>query len=298
MERNDAVFILTHGRADNVVTYKTLRRQGYTGRIYLIIDDEDKQGDKYRENFGEENVITFSKEAAAEYTDTADTKPERNVVVFARNTCHKIAADLGLTHFCEVDDDYGSFHYRAEVNGQLKGFAIKSLDKVFDAMYDFLDVTGAVTVAPAQGGDYIGGLGGIIWRSRVRRKAMNMFFCRTDRPFQFYGRLNEDTTAYTYLGQQGKLFLQVADWKLDQGITQANAGGLTDAYLALGTYVKTFYSILYSPSCVKVATLGDGSTGTRHERIHHYVDWNHCTPMILSEKWKKDKHGKDGKTDD
>lgn len=287
MTRNDAVFILSHGRADKVVTYHTLRRQGYTGKIYIIIDDEDIQGDRYRENFGEENVIVFSKEKAAEYTDTADTKPERNVVVFARNTCHQIASDLGLTHFCEVDDDYGSFHYRAEVGGKLKGFVIKSMDKVFNAMYDFLDVTGAVTVAPAQGGDYIGGLGGVIWRTRVRRKAMNMFFCRTDRPFQFYGRLNEDTTAYTYLGQQGKLFLQVADWKLDQGITQANAGGLTDAYLALGTYVKTFYSILYSPSCVKVSTLGDGSTGTRHERIHHHVAWTHCTPMILNQKWKR-----------
>ena len=28
-----AVFILTHGSADNVVTYKTLRSDGYTGKI-------------------------------------------------------------------------------------------------------------------------------------------------------------------------------------------------------------------------------------------------------------------------
>ena len=225
MQRKSAVFILSHGRAERVVTYHTLRRQGYTGKIYIIIDDEDAQGDLYREKFGTENVIVFNKEKAATYTDTADVKPERNVVVFARNTCHAIAARLGLTHFCEVDDDYGSFRYRAEVDNKLRGFVIKSMDSVINAMYDFLDVTGAVTVAPAQGGDYIGGLGGVIWRTRIRRKAMNMFFCRTDRPFQFYGRLNEDTTAYTYLGQQGKLFIQVADWKLDQGITQANAGG-------------------------------------------------------------------------
>jgi hypothetical protein len=139
MTRNDAVFILSHGRADKVVTYHTLRRQGYTGKIYIIIDDEDIQGDRYRENFGEENVIVFSKEKAAEYTDTADTKPERNVVVFARNTCHQIASDLGLTHFCEVDDDYGSFHYRAEVGGKLKGFVISSTwhlrqDVLFDSI--------------------------------------------------------------------------------------------------------------------------------------------------------------------
>lgn len=154
-------------------------------------------------------------------------------------------------------------------------------------MFDFLDVTGALTVAPAQGGDYIGGLNGTIWRNRISRKAMNMFFCRTDRPFEFYGRINEDTTAYTYLGQKGDLFFTVADWGLQQRTTQQNKGGLTDAYLQLGTYVKSFYSVMYSPSCVKVSTLGDGSKGVRHERVHHKVIWGKCTPMIISDKWKK-----------
>lgn len=287
MKRNFAVFILTHGRADKVKTYRTLKQCGYTGKIYLIIDDEDEEIDKYKRNFSENEIIFFSKKEAEKYTDIADTQKEKNVVVFARNMCHRIAEQLNLTHFVEVDDDYGAFCYRAEVNGKLKAFPIHKMDEMMNAMFDFLDVSGALTVAPAQGGDYIGGLQGPIWKNRIKRKAMNMFFCRTDRPFKFYGRLNEDTTAYTFLGQQGKLFLQVADWKLDQETTQQNTGGLTDAYLTLGTYVKTFYSILYSPSCVKVSTLGDGSVGTRHERIHHYVMWKHCTPMIISEKYKK-----------
>jgi thiamine biosynthesis protein ThiI len=38
MLRNDfCVFILTHGRADRVYTYKTVRNDGYTGPIYLHI---------------------------------------------------------------------------------------------------------------------------------------------------------------------------------------------------------------------------------------------------------------------
>lgn len=286
--RRTAVFILTHGRAENVETYKALRDCGYTGRIYLIIDDEDKQAQEYFSRYGKENVIVFSKEKAESYTDTADTKTERNVVVFARNTCHKIATDLGLTHFVELDDDYFWFSYRAEREGQLKQIKTHKLDDIFNAMFDFLDVSGALAIAPAQGGDYIGGMSGTIWRNRVSRKCMNCFFCRTDRPFKFYGRLNEDTTAYTLLGQQGKLFFTVADWGLQQRITQQNEGGLTDAYLSLGTYVKSFYSVMYCPSCVKISALGDGSKGVRHERIHHRVDWTHCTPMIISEKWKKD----------
>ena len=154
-------------------------------------------------------------------------------------------------------------------------------------MFNFLDVSGALAVAPAQGGDYIGGVNSRVWKEQCSRKAMNMFFCRTDRPFQFYGRLNEDTTAYTLLGQQGGLFFTVANWELIQGQTQQNEGGLTDAYLSLGTYVKSFYSVMFCPSCVKISALGDGSKGVRHERIHHRVDWTHCTPMIINEKWKK-----------
>ena len=37
-----AVFILTHGRPDNVITYNTLKKAGYTGDIYIVIDNEDK----------------------------------------------------------------------------------------------------------------------------------------------------------------------------------------------------------------------------------------------------------------
>ena len=35
MDNNFAVFILTHGRPDNVKTLQTLKKCGYTGAIYL-----------------------------------------------------------------------------------------------------------------------------------------------------------------------------------------------------------------------------------------------------------------------
>ena len=60
INHNYAVFILSHGRPDNVITYKTLRKQGYTGRIFIICDDEDKTLSQYKQKYGEE-VIVFSK---------------------------------------------------------------------------------------------------------------------------------------------------------------------------------------------------------------------------------------------
>ena len=45
-----AVFILTNGRPDRVVTYDTLKRCGYTGPIYLIVDDLDDLFDRELQN--------------------------------------------------------------------------------------------------------------------------------------------------------------------------------------------------------------------------------------------------------
>jgi len=43
------IFILTHGRPDNVITYKSLIRAGYTGKVFIVIDNEDKTSEKYYE---------------------------------------------------------------------------------------------------------------------------------------------------------------------------------------------------------------------------------------------------------
>jgi len=276
-----AVFILSHGRADNVITVKTLRDRGYTGDIYIIIDDEDKQGPRYKELYGNK-VIVFSKKDMDGTFDIGDNFNDRRVVVYARNKCHDIAKSLGLDYFLELDDDYNSFCYRYEDNGALRKIEIKNLDILFEKCIRFLEVSNAHAIAFAQGGDYIGGVGSTAWQQKLLRKVMNTFFCKTDRPFQFYGRINEDTTMYTLLGQRGYLFFTLGDVMVNQIQTQANAGGLTDIYLDKGTYYKSFCSVMFSPSCVKVSSMGN-----IYRRIHHKVQWNNCCPKIISEKYKK-----------
>ena len=56
---NFAVFILTHGRPDNIKTLKTLKNCGYTGKIYYIVDNEDKTIKNYQDNYGVDNVKIF-----------------------------------------------------------------------------------------------------------------------------------------------------------------------------------------------------------------------------------------------
>lgn len=282
MNDNFAVFILSHGRPNNVITLNTLKKCGYTGKWYIVIDNEDSTADEYYKNFGEEHVIMFDKLQIAQTFDTADTFNDRKTIVYARNACFDIANKLGIKYFLELDDDYTGFMHRYIEGQQLRSKITTRLDDIFTMMIDFLNSTGALTVAFVQGGDLIGGLDNNNFHKKILRKAMNSFFCDVDKPFKFLGRVNEDVNTYTLLGQQGKLIMSISEFMLNQKQTQSNAGGMTSTYLDNGTYVKSFYSVMYSPSCVKVAAMGD-----KHMRMHHQVKWECCTPKILSQKYKK-----------
>jgi hypothetical protein len=275
MENNNfAVFILTHGRPDNVKTYSTLKKCGYTGKIYFIVDNEDKAINQYVANYGEENVKVFDKKAMADSVDEGNNFDNRKVIIHARNACFKIAKEIGVKYFMQLDDDYYYFGYRYETGAKI----ITNLDVVFEKMLDFYKSVNIKSIAFSQGGDHIGGFSGI----KLKRKCMNSFICSTDREFQFVGSINEDVNTYTTLGNRGDIFFTFTNIQLDQKDTQSNNGGMTDEYALSGTYVKSFHSVLMHPSGVKVSMMN-----TNHTRLHHSIKWNNTAPCILDPKHKK-----------
>lgn len=83
-------------------------------------------------------------------------------------------------------------------------------------------------------------------------------------------------------GVAGGVFLSILQIGLDQLETQSNSGGMTELYLDAGTYVKSFYTVMYCPSCVVVSAMG-----TAHRRLHHHIKWRYAVPKILHESVKK-----------
>lgn len=278
-----AIFILTHGRPNNVHTYKTLLKCGYTGCVYFIVDDLDLTLKDYINNFGKQ-VITFSKTEIAKTFDEADNFQKRNTIVYARNASFQIAKNLGLTYFMQLDDDYTTFAFKFTDKQKYKETKILNLNKALNYLLDFYKSIPTIkTLAIAQNGDFIGGGSGSFAQDpTLKRKAMNTFICSTERPFNFIGRVNEDVNTYCYLGQKGQLFLTMPLLAINQKQTQKNKGGMTDSYLDGGTYVKSFYTVMYCPSSVKVALMG-----STNMRLHHRVNWNNTVPVILNEKYKK-----------
>ena len=275
------VFILSHGRAKKVKTLDTIRRLGYTGDAYIVVDDEDDVL-SYIAEFGTKSVLVFSKAAVAKTFDAMDNFDERRTVVYARNACFDLARRVGVRWFLELDDDYTNFQHRWREDGKLMGRNVKSLDALFEATVRFLDASGAHTVAWAQGGDFITGKSNTFIDEPLRRKAMNSFFCDARRPFQFIGRINEDANTYLSLGARGAKLFTITNLMLQQTATQQTDGGMSEVYIDSGTYLKSFYTVMCNPSCAIVRPMGD-----RHIRLHHMVRWNNAVPQILDEKWRK-----------
>jgi len=279
-----AVIIPTHGRSNRVFTYESLRKAGYTGDIYLLCDDGDKQLNAYIERY-KDKVLIFSKDAYAGTFDKMDNFGNKACVVYARNAIYDAAKSVGLKYISVADDDYTCFQYRITPDGGYYGKNIKNLDHVFTAYLDFLISSNVDTICFAQGGDYIGGgeNQNVSNGFKVSRKMMNLYFFDVNKPIEFKGTINEDLTSSVTEGVTGKIILTSFMNSITQKETQSNAGGLTEIYLEVGTYVKSFYSVMAAPSCIKVAPMGDSAL-----RLHHSVSWKNAVPKIIRKTHKKD----------
>jgi hypothetical protein len=276
---NLAVFIMVHGRPDKMWTYNTLRKCGYTGKIFLVADNLDKTLQGYKERYGNE-LLVFDKKEAAKEMDSGDNSGDLRSTLFAANKIFDLAKENNIKHYFIMCDDYTSFNY-ALLDAD-RSF-IKNLNNIFSLMVKFYENTEAKAIAFAQTGDMIGGIDNGKGAYRFsKRKVMNTFLCSTERRFKFIGRMNEDVSTYVNLGTKGALFLTIPTIVMSQKDTQQVKKGLTEMYLDNGTYTKSFFSVMYNPSCVKVAMMNAKNT-----RIHHSIKWINTTPMIIKESYKR-----------
>lgn len=275
------VFILTHGRSNNVYTLKSLRKHGYTGKVILVCDNEDKTINDYLHKF--KDVEIFDKKEMSKTFDEADNFEDRRAIIYARNACFGIAKKLGYKYFIQMDDDYTGFDYRVYSYLKQKPSTIFDLDSIFLLLLDFYKKTNFATISMAQGGDFIGGKNNkMAKKPTLSRKCMNSFICSTERPFQFVGRINEDVNTYVKKQSVGLLMGTIPFISLTQKTTQKNKGGMSDLYLDSGTYVKSFYTVMFAPSCTMIKPMGD-----KHMRLHHSIKWDSAVPKIISENLKK-----------
>jgi len=280
---NYAVFILTNGRPHKQYTTRTLHKLGYTGSIYYLCDTDDPTLPEYKKLLGKQ-VVTFDKRKVRHTFDLMTNEENYNLVVYARNAVFKVAKRLGLDYIVVMDDDYTGFYTMVDENGFYQNTHIRDFDKLIRVHLKFLKNANLDALAFAQAGDFLGGENGGFNRRGLRplRKVMNVFFFDVDKPLQVNGMLNEDSVLGVDAARHGKILLTTCLVKMLQKQTQTNSGGLTEAYKSVGTYQKSFYSVLMNPSAAKIE-YRTHSVG----RIHHHITGRYAYPKIVSEKFKK-----------
>lgn len=278
LKRDYCVFIISYKRADNVLTLKALEKCGYTGEWFIIIGDDDEQLEKYKKNF-KDKLLIFKKSDYS-WVDLGDNFIEdKKTPVFVRNAVYDLAERIGYEYFFVLDDDYEDFIWMCDFNLKFVHKRIKNLDKLFEIVLGFYKKTPFKLIAFAQGGDFIGGeetFYSFLKFNYKKRKVMNTFLCSVKRRVEFLGRLNDDVNTYCYWGFRGDLFLTIWFVAVIQKLTQQQEGGITENYKKFGTYYKSFMSIKYCPSFIKISLLG-----RRYKRIHHKIYWDNAVPLIL-----------------
>lgn len=280
-----AVFILTFGRCDSLKTAHILLKEScsFDQDYYFICSTDDPSLQAYKNKFGK-RVIVFDKKIMAKYCDFGDNIESKNIVLYARNVCFSIANIMKYKRFVVLDDDYYEFsnrflkHKEKCTNSKIT----YDYNLMFNSHIKLLECNSITTITMSQMGDYIGGYNNPTVQRGFQRKVMNSFFCKLESPFDFIGSINEDVNYYVTSGRKGVLNFNMYGWALNQFQTQKNIGGLTDYYLKSGTYLKSFYSVIFCPSSVKVGYIGNGKS----KRFHHSVKGATTYVQIIDEKWK------------
>lgn len=272
--RNAGIVIITYKRADRVFTLDLLKRCHSELPYVLLLSDDDPTIKEYEAIHGADRLRIIHREPhEADLLDNFG--PEHLSTSINRNKSFDIARSMGWTHFLLLDDDYYVIEPHTAFYRHYHLLPDIKFDELAGILWDFLDDVPSVrTIALAQTGDSIGG--DMQFFNNGKRKAMNFFALKTDRPVTFRGRMNEDVNTYYLDGIRGDLYFQTSIFKIKQKATQMNPGGLTELYRAMGTYAKSFYSFLLWPGNIDIEYSADMN------RVHHKIK-PYAYPMILRE---------------
>ena len=272
-----AIVIISHKRADDQRTLKSMREANYRGDWYIMIDDQDPQGQKYIENYGD-HVVIYDKERQYGLTDSMDNFHKLCTDVYARNAVMEWAKGMGYKYVFILDDDITHFRFRFARGEKLLSAHVTDLTEVTDMVYDFLESTNALAFSFAGSNGMFGGAKGSQWKTRLDRRMYQAMFIRVcDK--RFSGTQNCDENFCMLEGKRGAGIFQSKEITISTPERGSNAGGISEAYQDSGMYVANFYSILCMPSSHKLKPY--------KKDFHCYVKRSATVPMILNPRWKK-----------
>lgn len=247
--RNDfAVFITTHGRP-NCKTFHTLRRQGYTGQMFCVVDDLDTTVDEYVKNFGKEHVLVFEKYAQLDSVERMTSDRVLSTVLYARHACFELADALNIKYFMICDDDIELFRHKYDTGESLKSIPVESMDEVLTNVVNYFATTNVACLGISDSGAFFGGRNGA-YQNKYQRMISVCYLCKTDDPIEFGSICFEDLWSTVQNSRAGKvLFETMFLCHSGEPMGSGASGGTTDFYKQNSLFKRNWYDVIAFPDC-------------------------------------------------
>lgn len=277
-----AIFILTHGRPNSQLTLDLLRRLGYSGDYYLVVDSQDKTLQEYINNFGATNILVFDKNAMVRRTDTGTSSPVFGCGVYARNAIEYMAKKMGYTMFAQADDDILNFRIRYPIDGRVCSFSLDGrFDEVLSEYIKFASNENIAYIGFGNAPAYMGG------EAAYDLQSVNFpyaFMIRNGNvKVDWKMNFSDDYATPVSLGVVGKLCLQVPFVQIDESpvakVTGNVTGGMVNSYKNQSEVKRAFYMKMIQPDSLTITQTETGIQLARHGRK--------LRPKILSGRCKK-----------
>ena len=251
---NYAVFICTHGRPDKQHTLETLRRCGYTGKIVLVVDDEDDTlTELMLKTYGKAEIVEFRKQHYIDKSDTGTNENQRKCILYAKNFCEDMAKEDGLDAFIIADDDILNFRYRYVDGDKLKSQKItNNMDKVIESYIECMlncDIT-ATGFGFTQ--FYFSGSESFSNENMQKyRVPYNFVFRNVKHEVNWMSWFGEDIITSVYYGRLGQIWTAIPYVQQEIVALATADGGMKDIYDGNSTVRLAMQNVMYLPAELK-----------------------------------------------
>ena len=271
--RNDFAFvILCWKRPDKLHTLKLLKKLNYQGAVYFAIDNDDPTKEDYISVAEKNGIKYFTFDKDVNVSDQMFNNNLKSGAVCTRKVVENVIRDKGYRFFCVLDDDYVNIYDKDN-----KQITLSTLNNLINASCDILQRIPFVSVISlAQGGECVGGKQDFYNKSKFKLKAMNWWFCDTQKPIEYKGFMNDDVNAGILLNKFGNFSVQYGGLFIIQAMQKT--GGMKNV---CAMYQKATFSIMLEPSFVRLGYLMNYTGKRPTKRIYHKILREFAYPYIV-----------------
>lgn len=250
--RDDTVlFIITHQRAEKQLTLNYLKKAGYSGEIFLVVDNKDKDLEMYKKKY-KDMLLIFDKEDYAKDVDAHINKFPMNGALFARNACIDFAKKMKKEFYCVCDDDIQCVKLKDSRSGKLETTKItKRIDEIISYLIGYMEKTVITALGIPEDGAYIGGVNQNV-KDGIKFTLSKFMLYRTKEPVIYESIMWEDAAAVMRDLSIGKVEFSPMILSVTAPENGTNAGGCQELYKKSSNYANAFMVLMARPDTVKI----------------------------------------------